>query len=151
MFWYRFFSIVVNILKSRKVNVFNISNGFKTIKNLSFSDGNFLVSHVSSKPLPEIVFRGSQYQTFKKVGFGCHVRFSRFSKRHLLETIFGRKGSKGAWLQTPGSLLVATLLFTKPWWLLCRWDLVVSTRSFFGWRLAHFLFFYCFPVCLFVT
>ena len=49
----------------------------------------------------------------EKFDFGVMFDF-RDSKRHLLDTIFGLKGSKGDVLLVGGSVLAATLLFKKP-------------------------------------
>ena len=70
---------------------------------------------VFSKPLLAIVSRGSKCRSLLKrmilVPFSI---FGNFQK-DTLDTIFGHKGSKGVGRFPAGSLLVATLLFTKPW------------------------------------
>ena len=73
----------------------------------------------------EPFLEGPGANLYWKVGCWYHVQFSRFSKSNPLHTIFCQKGSKG-WVGIERvSVLAATLLFTKPQELMCRWDLLV--------------------------
>ena len=67
-----------------QIFVFLLSNGFGPSKIIDFTNDLALFFHVFSKPIPRIVFRGSQCQTFIKVGLGCHFGSLWFSKRHPL-------------------------------------------------------------------
>ena len=56
---------------------------------------------------------GSRCWSLLKSWICVQFRFSGLSKRYLLDTVFGLKGFKGEVLLVTGSVLAATLLFTK--------------------------------------
>ena len=66
----------------------------------------------SSSPGPFL--EGPSADRLWKVSFRCRFRFSWFSKRHPLDDLFAQAGANNLVPRTAGSVLFATLLFTKP-------------------------------------
>ena len=110
-----FFIVFVNDWKSRRCLFFNTFQWFGTFKKHYFSDMFSLIFHVFSKPLPGTIFRGSQCRAFIKSCFGCRFLFSWLSKRHPLDHLFAQAVEQKEVPLMTQAVLLATLLFTKPW------------------------------------
>ena len=76
---------------------FNTFQWFWTIKNHWFSYSFSFFFMFFQNRYPGLFLEGPSAELFEQIGFWCHFRFSWFSKRHPLNTIFGLKGSKLYW------------------------------------------------------
>ena len=121
--WYRFLG-GGNVLKTRRVFVFQYFPMVLDHPKPLVSELFFIVVHVFSKPLLGTVFRGSQRRTFRKhlilVPFLIFMIFKKASLDHL----FRLKKYLSFPRRRTGSVLVTTLLFTKPQKSSCHWDLM---------------------------
>ena len=113
-------------------------NGFGPSKTIEFPIVFSLIFMFFQNRSREPFLEGPGAELLWKVWFWCNFRFSGFSKRqhHFRPKGFQRRGAS-SWGERP----CTTLLFTKPLWLLCHWDLLGFRRSFLGSRLTHVLFF----------
>ena len=113
--WHKCFIVFLSDLKSRKVFVFQyfsmVWDHQKPLIFLSFLNSVFMFFQ---NRYPGLFLEGPSAELFEKIVFGCHFRLSWFSKRHLLGTTFAQQAAQNLVPRSTGSILFATLLFTKP-------------------------------------
>jgi hypothetical protein len=114
-FWYPFFIVFLNELKSRKVFVFQyFSMVLDHPKPLIFRSFFHRFFIFFQNRFTGQFLGGPSAELFWKVRLWCHFRFSWFSKKAPLDDLFAQPGAKNLVPFRTGGVLFATLLFTKP-------------------------------------